>query len=178
MPWLERVRGGGLSSHLARVATCPVVFVPERGELAGTDRATWGVVVTIDGETSAAGPLRYAFEQADVRGEPLHVLHAAPASTFGPGLTAHRANVAEVVAGWQEQFPSVEVVRSTSDGSASDASIRATFNASLLVMGQHHGHDTPLTMLWPVARTVLQGAHCPVVVVPLDFGADRPVLVV
>lgn len=167
LPWFERFLGGELSAHLARAAQCPVVVVPEQIEPGSADG---GVVVSIEGHSSASGPLRYGFEQADLRQEPLHVLHAVPAGTIGADLEIQRANVAEIIAGWGEQFPGVEVLRSTTDGARSDACIQATSRASLVVMGRHHGRTTPLTLLRPIASTVLRGAQCPVVVVPLDYG--------
>ncbi len=168
LPWFERFLVGELSSHLARAAACPVVVVPEEGSTGGGDG---GVVVTIDGETSAAGPLRYGFEQADARQEPLHVLHAAPGGTLDLDLPRYRANLAEVVAGWQEQFPGVEVVRSTTAGRASEACIKVSTRASLVVMGRHHGHS-PFALVRPIARAVLREAQCPVAVVPLDYGTS------
>jgi nucleotide-binding universal stress UspA family protein len=169
LPWFERFLGGELSGHLARTASCPVVVVPEEVPAGSGDG---GVVVTIDGETSAAGPLRYAFEQADARGEQLHVLYAAPAGTLDADLERYRATLAQVVAGWQEQFPGIDVLRSTSAGGASELCIEATAHAGLVVMGRHQGRS-PFALVRPIARAVLRDAQCPVVVVPLDYGRDR-----
>ena len=167
VPWFDRFLGGEISGFLARRTACPVVVVPERN-VPGT--GTGGVVVTIDGDTSAAGPLRYAFEQADARHEPLHVLHAAPEATLREDFEAHRANVAEVVAGWQELFPGVTVHRSTTEGAPADECIEATGSASLVVIGRHHGHAITFARARPIAMTVLRKAQCPVAVVPLDYG--------
>jgi nucleotide-binding universal stress UspA family protein len=167
VPWLDRFLGGEVSGHLARTAVCPVVVVPER-IVPGT--GTGGVVVTIDGDTSAAGPLRYAFEQADARRETLHVLHAAPEATLRQDFQNHHANVAEVVAGWKEMYPDVTVLTSTTDGATADACIEATAEASLVVIGRHHGHSISFAQERPIALTVLRRAQCPVAVVPLDHG--------
>ncbi|KQX75861.1 MULTISPECIES: universal stress protein [Aeromicrobium] len=166
VPWFDRFLGGEMSGHLARTAACPVVVVPERN-VPGT--GTGGVVVTVDGDTSAAGPLRYAFEQADARQEALHVLHAAPEATLREDFQNHHANVAEIVAGWKEQYPDVSVFRSTTDGAPVDECIQATAEASLVVIGRHHGHSTPFAKARPIALTVLRKAQCPVAVVPLDY---------
>jgi nucleotide-binding universal stress UspA family protein len=167
VPWFDRLLGGEVSGYLARTAPCPVVVVPER-DVPGTGAG--GVVVTIDGDTSAAGPLRYAFEQADARHESLHVLHAAPEATLREDFQNHLANVAEVVAGWQELYPDVKIFRSTADGAPAEECIEATSGASLVVIGRHHGHTTPFSRARPIAMTVLRKAQCPVAVVPLDYG--------
>lgn len=166
VPWFERMLGGEVSGYLARTAACPVVVVPER-TVPGT--GVGGVVVTIDGDTSAAGPLRYAFEQADARHESLHVLHAAPEATLREDFQNHTANVAEIVAGWQELYPDVEVIRSITEGAPADECIEATAEASLVVIGRHHGHSIPFARARPIAMTVLRKAQCPVAVVPLDY---------
>jgi len=167
VPWLDRLLGGEISGYLARTVACPVVVVPERN-VPGTGAG--GVVVTIDGDTSAAGPLRYAFEQADARHEPLHVLHAAPEATLRQDFENHRANVAEVVAGWAQQYPDVQILRSTTEGAPVDECIEATSEASLVVIGRHHGHAVPFARVRPIAMAVLRKAQCPVAVVPLDYG--------
>jgi nucleotide-binding universal stress UspA family protein len=167
LPWFDRLLGGEIAGYLARTAACPVVVVPER---AAPGAGAGGVVVTIDGDTSAAGPLRYAFEQAAARHEPLHVLHTAPAATLRQDFENHRANVAEVVAGWSEQYPDVEIVRSTTDGAPVDECVEATSEASLVVIGRHHGHSVPFARVRPIAMAVLRKAQCPVAVVPLDYG--------
>lgn len=167
VPWFDRFLGGEVSGFLARRAACPVVVVPERS-VPGT--GIGGVVVTIDGDTSATGPLRYGFEQADLRHEALHVLHAAPEATLREDFDAHRANVAEVVAGWQGLFPGVVVHQSTTEGAPVDECILATGEASLVVIGRHHGHSIPFARARPIAMTVLRSAQCPVAVVPLEYG--------
>ncbi|MET0930737.1 MAG: universal stress protein [Aeromicrobium sp.] len=167
VPWFERLLGGEVSGYLARTASCPVVVVPER-DVPGTGAG--GVVVTIDGDTSAAGPLRYGFEQADARHEPLHVLHTAPEATLREDFQNHQANVAEVIAGWQELYPDVTVLRSTTEGAPAEECIDATAEATLVVIGRHHGHSTPFARARPIAMTVLRKAQCPVAVVPLDYG--------
>lgn len=167
--WVGRLLGGELSAFLGRAGRCPVVVVPERLEPGtGTD----GVVVAVDGETSAAGPLRYAFEQADSRGGRLRVLHSAPTDLTADQLMQHRVDLAEVVAGWQEQFPSVEVERTTVEGAVVDACIWATSQAELLVLGHHHGRMRPSDVLHPVASAVLRSARCPVALVPLDYATS------
>jgi nucleotide-binding universal stress UspA family protein len=166
IPWYERMLGGEVSAHLARKASCPVVVVPEVEQLSARPD---GVVVTIDGDTSASSPLRYGFEQADLRGETLHVLHAAPAATLQDDFDNHRANVAEILAGWAELYPGVRVLSSLTSGDPLETCIAATEHASLVVIGRPHSHTVLFALARPLAMQVLRQAHCPVAVVPTDY---------
>lgn len=163
LPWFDRMVGGAVASHVARSAECPVVVVPES---AFPYAPTGGVVVTIDGDTSAAGPLRYGFEEADARSETLHVLHAAPAGTTKDDFESHRANVAEVVAGWQQQYPDVQVVVDTTTGDPVESCIAATAGSSLVVVGRPHARSAPFALARPLAMQVIREARCAVAIVP------------
>lgn len=171
VPWFDRMVGGEVSGQLARKASCPVVVVPAVDEPGvgrfGSQRR--GVVVTIDGDTSASSPLRYGFEQADIRGEILHVLHAAPAATLQDDFDNHRANVAEVLAGWAELYPDVRVLSSLTSGDPIETCIAATEHASLVVVGRPHSHTVLFALARPLALQVLRQANCPVAVVPTDY---------
>lgn len=171
IPWFDRMLGGEVSGHLARKAHCPVVVVPEVDEHSVQEPSAHrgGVVVTIDGDTSASSPLRYGFEQADVRGEMLHVLHAAPAATTQVDFDNHRANVAEILAGWADLYPDVRVLSSLTSGDPIETCIAATERASLVVIGRPHSHTVVFALARPLAMQVLRHAHCPVAVVPSDY---------
>lgn len=166
VPWFDRMLGGAVASYLVRKADCAVIVVPEHPF---PFTPTGGVVVTIDGDTSAAGPLRFGFEQADARNEELHVLHAAPLATTRLDFENHQANVREVVAGWQEQYPDVHVNVSSASGKPFESCIAATANASLIVIGRPHGHTRPFGLARPLAVQVLREARCPVAVVPAGY---------
>lgn len=163
--WIGRLLGGERSAHLGRSGHCPVVVVPQRLAL-GTGAG--GVVVAVDGETSASGPLQYALEQADSRGVPVLVLHSVPPWTRRTDFTDHQVDLSEIVAGWQEQFPGVEIDRTMVEGDTIEECIDATGQAALLVLGRHHGRSGPSDLLHPVAAAVLRGAQCPVALVPLE----------
>jgi nucleotide-binding universal stress UspA family protein len=166
IPWYDRMVGGEVSGHLARKAACPVLVVPEVDQLSDQ---RGGVVVTIDGDTSALSPLRYGFEQADIRGETLHVLHAAPAATLQDDFDNHRANVAEILAGWAELYPDVRVLSSLTSGDPVETCLAATEHASLVVIGRPHSHTVVFALARPLAMQVLRQAHCPVAVVASDY---------
>jgi nucleotide-binding universal stress UspA family protein len=171
IPWFDRMLGGEVSGQLARKASCPVVVVPEvdqrSADQPGARRG--GVVVTIDGDTSASSPLRYGFAQAESRGETLHVLHAAPAATLQDDFDNHRANVSEILAGWAELYPDVRVLSSLTSGDPLETCIAATEHASLVVIGRPHSHTVLFALARPLAMRVLRQAHCPVAVVASDY---------
>ena len=168
--WPDRLLGGAVAAHLALKAPCPVVVVPERRyptPLSG------GVVVALDGDTPAAGPLRFAYEQAAGGGGELHVLHALPPGTTRPEAEEARVNILEVLAGWSSEYPDVRVsLRFPTDGPDA-ACIRATERSELVVVGRPH-HQTPtFPIARPLAAGLLRHAHCPVAVVPAQAG-ERP----
>jgi nucleotide-binding universal stress UspA family protein len=165
--WLEWMLGGDVSGHLALAAPCPVVVVPRALRM---EAPVTGVVVTLDGDTSADGPLRYGFEQAGRRDERLHVLHAAPVATTEADVASLTARVHHDVARWGALMPSVSVQVGLASGDAVEACLAATSNASLLVIGRPHGEARSFALARPVAVLVLRKARCPVVIVPADYG--------
>jgi len=164
--WPDRLLGGAIASHIALHAACPVVVVPER---AYPTSLTGGVVIALDGDTLAPGPLQFAFEQAAVRGNALHVMHAIPPATTRPDAEAIRANIGEVLAGWSTSYPSVRVLLSFPIDEPDDACIRATERSELVIVGRPHRHGLPFVLARPLAAEVLKHARCPVAVVPENY---------
>lgn len=164
--WTEQILGGKVSGIVAVRAACPVTVVPSRvGE-----GSSGGVVVTLDGDTSTAGPLRYGFEQARFRSEELHVLHAPPVATTSADTVAIAARVRREVERFHQIAPDVQARLSLTSGDSLDAHIRATGSASLLVIGRPHGRGSTFALARPVAMLVLREARCAVVVVPSGYG--------
>jgi nucleotide-binding universal stress UspA family protein len=163
--WPDRLLGGAIASHVALNAACPVVVVPERAY----PTPAGGVVIALDGDTAARGPLHFAFEQADARGDVLHVLHAVPPATTRPDVEAIRANIGEVLAGWADAFPDVRVLLSFPVDEADDVCTRATDRSELVVVGRPHRHALPFVLAQPLASEVLRHARGPVAVVPSDY---------
>jgi nucleotide-binding universal stress UspA family protein len=166
VPWLERLMRTRIAGYLAKSASCPVVVVPELELPTGPDAE---IVITLDGDTLASGPLRFAFEEANARDGLLHVLHATPPQTLSSDAEASRANIAEVVAGWRETFPDVAVLEGSAVGDPVAAVARATRSAELVVVGRPHNHTIPLSLSRPLAMQVLAEAQCPVAIVPPDY---------
>ncbi|WP_188110660.1 universal stress protein [Aeromicrobium ginsengisoli] len=166
IPWYDRMLGGGVARHMASHAPCPVVVVPE---VAYPATPNGGVVVTLDGGTSAAGPLTYAFEQASARRHELHVLHATPPATLAADAEAIRANIAEVLAGWSETYPHVRVIRAFVVDGTESAIVAASAHAELIVVGRPHSKNVSFALTRPLAMQVLRRAGCPVAIVPSDY---------
>lgn len=166
--WTERVLGGKVSGILALSAGCPVTVVPRGlGEASSS-----GVAVTLDGDTSTAGPLRYGFEQAGFRSEELHVLHATPAATTADDTAVIAARVQREVERSHQIAPDVHARLSLANGDSLQECINATTSASLLVIGRPHGHGHRFALTRPVAMLVLREARCAVVIVPSGYGAQ------
>lgn len=167
IPWYERMLGGAVAAFVTRHAACAVAVVPE---VAYPTVAPGGVVVTLDGDTSATGPLRFAFEQADARDHTLHVLHATPPATLTSDMQAIRANIAEVLAGWSDDYPAVRVLPAfVFDEKQEQAVIAATKRAELVVVGRPHSKSVPFAFARPLALQVVRRARCPVAIVPADY---------
>ena len=164
--WPDRLLGGAIASHVALHAVCPVVVVPER---AYPTSLSGGVVIALDGDTPATGPLQFAFGQAHARGDVLHVLHAIPPGTTTSDAEMLRANIGEVLAGWSDTYPDVRVLLSFPIDEADDACLRATERSELVVVGRPHRHALPLALARPLAAEVLRHARCPVAVVPAEY---------
>ncbi len=166
VPWYDRMLRTRISGHLALSAPCPVVIVPEVQYAPAVEGE---VVVTLDGDTSAEGPLRFAFEQASARDSVLHVLHAVPPATMAGDVADLRANLAEVLADWRAQYPEVEVLEVVIVGDPKEVVVRATNAAELVVVGRPHGRSMPLALSRPLAWHVVSRGNCPVAVVPSSY---------
>jgi nucleotide-binding universal stress UspA family protein len=166
--WVERVLGGAITRYIAQHTACPVVVVPPIHDLSAL---YGGVCVAVDDDAQAAGPLRFAFEEADARQSALFVLHVVPEPIMTTDFEAARVGVAEVLAGWREQFPDVVVTtRIVSDDEVVTAAARASVESELLVVGRPRrkflsGHAA--------APRLTREAHCPLAVVDGDYGNHR-----
>jgi nucleotide-binding universal stress UspA family protein len=164
--WPDRLLGGAIASHVANHAACPVVMVPEPDHSTTPGEV---VVIALDGDTPARGPLHFAFEQADARALALHVLHAVPPATAAPDAECLRADIGEALAGWADTFPEVRVLLSFPIDEADDACRRATERSELVVVGRPHRHSLPFALARPLAAGVVRHARCPVAVVPAEY---------
>ena len=163
--WIDRVLGGAIARHLAEHAACPVVVVPPHHDLSVL---YGGVCVAIDDDAHAAGPLRFAFEEASARESNLIVLHVVPEGIKRPEVEAERVSVAEVLAGWRDEFPDVAVTsRVVFDDDVVEAAARASEESELLVVGRPRRR---FLAIHAVASRLTGAAHCPLAVVEGWYG--------
>lgn len=166
VPWYDRLLRTKISGYLALHVPCPVVVVPESH---GPERSNGEVVVTLDGDTAAVGPLRFAFEQASARLSTLHVIHAVPPATMVGDVADLQANMSEVLAGWRSEFPDVDVEVSYGVGDPQDVVAGVADRAELVVVGRPHHGTMPFAISRTVAFNVLRHAGCAVAVVPANY---------
>jgi nucleotide-binding universal stress UspA family protein len=148
-----------VAARVAEQSAAPViVFRPPGAGTRPTGRLVVGVPVTDD----PGSALEFAFEEAQLRGTALSVVHVRS----GPGTGEEAArSLAETVAEASARFPGVPVrpeVRSGRDVAAILAD--AARGAALVVVGQHRGGPGDRTAE-TVSRTLIDLAACPVAVV-------------
>ncbi len=165
----DRIFGGAVATRLAQHAVCPVVVVPEHLQ---PRPLTGGVVIALDGDSPAKGPLTFGFEQAQERGNVLHVLHAISAGTPKEDAEAIRELIGDTLGDWADFYPSVRVLLNFPADAADEACVRATDHSELVVLGRPCHHSLPFTLGRSVAAKVLRHAHCPVAVVPEGYRGD------
>jgi nucleotide-binding universal stress UspA family protein len=164
---------GSVARNVAAHAACPVLVA--RGALdAGGE-----VLVGVDGSPCNDAAVGFGFEEAALRGVDLVAVHAwtGPVST-GPGdmlpltydadeVAAEEARVlAEALAGWQDKYPDVIVIRRLVRTHAVRALKEATGRAQVVVVGTHGHRAVPGWLVGSVTHALLHQARCPIVVVP------------
>lgn len=164
--WTERLREGHVAEHLAKHSPVPLAIVPERSL---SQTRTGAVVVAIDAATTAEGPLRFAFSEASRSTNELHVVHVAPPDVLYSETTALRAQIAEILAGWSEQYPDVDVSRELLFDEPGEGSLRAGRTAEVLIVGRHHKSKLRGPFGHPVLTQIARKAICPCVVVPDEW---------
>jgi nucleotide-binding universal stress UspA family protein len=173
---LRRIFAGSVSSGVAAKAHAPVVSVPADSAPVGS-RPLLVITAAVQSPEGAEPLLRTAFEEARVRGVPLVVLHAWWLGDVYDNLTRDPATRVDweertgrefepVLTPLQERYPDVEVSLVVRNIPPAEAILDAADSSELLVIARRH-HLLPLgTHLGPVARAVLAGSTCPVLVTP------------
>ncbi|WP_153815322.1 universal stress protein [Streptomyces sp. SUK 48] len=164
---------GSVSLSVAARAHCPVIVL--RG---GPGRRTTPgrVVLGVAGKDAGPAAVRFAAEEAALRGVPLEAVRAwrrpAHSTTGYPPLAggpaqAQEEEAAEALEEALRDVPEgLDQHRRTAEGHARDILVDASRDAGLLVVGARRrvGHTGP--RLSRVAHGVLHHAACPVAVVP------------
>jgi nucleotide-binding universal stress UspA family protein len=143
------------------------------------------IVVGVDGSEASVEALRWAVDEARLRGARVVALHAwvfVPAPPIGdPGMIAipagdlagqleaeteaARAELTDAVARVLGTEPDVEVVQRLTEAEAGEALVEESKEADLVVVGSHGRSGLRAAILGSVSRHVVDHAHCPVVVV-------------
>jgi len=160
--WAQRLLDGDVSSALASSSHCPIVTVPT----GWTSRPMGSVIVCLDGDTSAAGALEFAFAEVDGSRRDLVIFHAVDVKPGPDTVETERRHIAEIAAGWQEQYPSVSVRYDLGIYDAGKAIALAARGASMAVVGSPHAHRVTWSWLYSLARSVVNQIDCPLAVAP------------
>ena len=163
-PWYVRMFEGRVARHLVEHAQCPVVVVPDSWHQ-GDENAP--VIVMVDGETSAHGPLKFAFDTATARHAELRVLHVDPPKD---GLVDSEWDVIRrVVDSWFDRHPQVRGGCEVVEGNVRDAAVRAADGAGLLILGRPHERRLSNILMDSLAQEIIAEAGSPVAVVPAAY---------
>jgi nucleotide-binding universal stress UspA family protein len=178
--WVRGLLMGSVSSYVTARAQCPVVVVREAPSRSMEEPR---VVVGVDGSADSAAALRFAFEAAARHGTGLTVVHTwdldidstaaalAWSVDWQQADEQERAVVAEAVAGYAADFPTVDVRRHVVHGHPVPELVRQSENAALLVLGSRGRGLVKGLVLGSVSQAVLHDAHCPVAVLSSSEGA-------
>jgi len=150
------------------------------------------IVVGVDGSDASLEALRWAADEARLRGANVLALHAwafVPAAPIGdPGMIAipagdlagqleaeseaAKAQLADAVAAVFGPEPDVEVEQRLVEAEAGDALVAESDGTELVVVGSHGRSGLRAAILGSVSRHVVEHAHCPVVVIRAGAAVD------
>ena len=164
---------GSVSVAVSRHATCPVLVVRPRHDMARLR----GVLVGTDGTSRSAATLEAAFREASYRALPLTVVHchwealSAPggwraANPSDPFFDSARIRVAEVLAGLREKFPDVAVTRGIFAGHVDQCVADLSREYDLTVIGRHAKTLMERVGSLSLTTAIVEHACGPVLVVP------------
>lgn len=171
---------GSTTVAVSAHAHCPVVVV--RGVARGPEQPSGHVVVGVDGSECSLLALGFAFDQAAGRKVPLHVVRAwgPPAARWRPPdldpariSAEEQAAVAELLGGWREKYPDVEVSVEVAADNPAHVLVEATRNAQLAVVGSRGRGGFRGLLLGSVSQQLLHHSYCPVAIVR-ELPAARP----
>lgn len=158
---------GSVGRYAAMNAPCPVVVVREEGCAAQRE-----VVVGVRDLENTAATLAFAFEEADVRGATLVVVHSwngLPAATWHPADPAQLAaaadsDLAEALRSWRDKYPAVPVRQDVVHDHPARVLASYSSRADLVVIGRHSGGAGPA--VGGIQHAMLSHARGPVAIVP------------
>lgn len=166
---------GAVAVKVAAHAKCSVGVVPDTGDPLSFPVAG-PVLAGIDDDRSAELVLAQAFAAAADWGVPLHVVHTwevvgldlkwlrsrLPSDVVGDAAVRF---VAEVLAGWGERFPDVEVLRFVGRGAPTAELLSRAREAQLAVVGARGRGGVAGAHLGSTSHKLLHHSPCPVLIV-------------
>ena len=170
---LDRLFAGSTSTSVGARAKCPVVIVPHAWRPAERGR----VVVGVDGSTRSLPALGLAVTEAVSRSAELVVVHAwrIPASydvnvpeveeAVGHWRRSAERAVIDTVTGWSKRHPDLHVSHVFERVHPVESLVDHSAGADLLVIGTRGGGGISGLALGSVARAVVAGSCCPVLLV-------------
>ncbi len=162
---------GSVSSALLRHAHCPVAIVHEEDPSTPTAvRAP--VLVGIDGSQASELATAIAFDEASRRQVGLFALHAWsdldvsewPGVDWPATQSMAEEVLAERLAGWQEQYPDVQVTRTVMQAQPARQLVQQSEASQLVVVGSRGRGGFAGMLVGSVGETVAQMARVPVIV--------------
>jgi nucleotide-binding universal stress UspA family protein len=168
---------GSVSLAVAARARCPVVVV--RGELPGEPQGQGRIVVGLGKPGASPAVPQFAFEEAEVHGGSVDVVHAwmlphaagrAPGTEAAPEWEERQkqalAGLSDAVAPAAADHPDVPHEELAVEGPPKHILNEAAHGARLLVVGAPARTGVAGLPLGPVTHAALHYAPCPVAVVP------------
>ncbi len=141
----------------------PLIVVPTSWR---SVRARRSIAVGIDGSRLSLEAVEFAFRTAAERHADLTVVHshnlAYAAADDGTWRESAGLTVSETLAGWDEEYPHVNVTRLLTTRPVVATLARESEDVDLIVVGAHTG---PLPIGDPVARRTIAEMSCPVAIV-------------
>jgi len=163
---------GSTAVALVARSRCPVVVVRGPGQ-------DGPVVVGVDGTPTSEGAIAFAMAEASARGAELIAVYTWSDVLLELAFTGERdaldvSRIAEEgwellaqrMAGWQEQYPDVRIVREVVRERASKALLRYSETARMVVVGSRGRGGFRGLLLGSTSQHLLYHASCPVAVVP------------
>ena len=167
---------GSVGSQVTSHASCPVIVMRDNPRAGAQE-----IVVGLDGSPHSVAALDFAFDEASRHGFTVVAVHAWDVPSFDLIITTdgpvplpmeHVADdevrlVAEVLAGYAEQYPDVEVTERLVRAPAVQALLDSATNAVMIVLGTRGRGAALGALLGSTSNGVLHKAKVPVAIIPM-----------
>jgi nucleotide-binding universal stress UspA family protein len=156
--------GGRTSAHVVDYASSTVVMVPDES----TPLPEQDILVMIHAETSAHGPLRYAFEVAAARAQSLRIVALGAIGDDGPD-DGSWDTFGWMIDSWRARYPDVDVSTATIDSRDDTTLSDIASRAGLTVVGRGHDRTIPALPNWAATAHDERRLTFPLAVVPANY---------